>query len=215
VDIARKARHIAMVGRSGTGKNTLANSYILGSPHGRVIIADDGEFASRLNVPLNSTFDEFYDACERQRVICFDFGEFDPGEAESTFDTLAGIALELAQSVFQPRGLETLFVSNEIQKYTSAHRVPLNFKNGLEIGRKWAFDTLSISQRPNRIHGDLLEQFTEIFIFNLVNRNSHKFGEYYGVTAEEQLSLADGEYIYLNQTSRSTERGRVVFPGQK
>lgn len=218
MDIARKARHIAVVGRSGTGKNTLANNYCLTGPHGRVIIADDGEFAHRLRVPLNVEWDDFFDACKTQRIICFDIGErakADDLEVTEVFDELARIALELAQTVFQPRNLETLFVSNEIQKYTSAHSVPINFKNGLEIGRKWGFDTLSISQRPNRIHGDLLEQFTEIFFFKLKNKNSHKFGEYYGVSAEEQSALEDGHYIYLNQARDDTEKGAIVWPGTK
>lgn len=218
MDIARKARHIAIVGRSGTGKNTLANNYILTGPHGRVIIADDGEFAHRLRVPLNVEWEEMFSACRTQRIICFDVFERakrDEVDVVEIFDEFARIALELAQTVFQPHKLETLFVSNEIQKFTTSHIVPPNFKNGLEIGRKWAFDTLSISQRPNKIHGDLLEQFTEIFFFKLKNVNSHKFGEYYGVSAEAQSALDDGHYIYLNQGRDDTEPGQIIWPGPK
>lgn len=209
MNISRKAKHLAVVGRSGTGKTTLAIAQILGQSHDRVIIADhEGEFAERLRVPLCDNWEDFFNAVETQRVICLDITELAPGETLETFDALAEKVLELAKAVFDPKNMTVLFVIDEVQKYTSTHSVPLNFKTMVETGRKWGVDTLCISQRPNKIHGDLLEQFTEIFFFQLKNPRSHVFGEYYGVSAGEQMGLDEGEYLYLNQRTdrRATDR---------
>lgn len=210
MNIARKARHLAFVGRSGTGKSTGALAYLLGSVHDRVIIADhEGEFAHRLGLPLADNFGDFYAALEKQRVVCLDITEVSPGHTDETFDELSRQTLDLAKSVFDPKGMQVLFVIDEVQKYTSAHQVPENFKALLETGRKWGVDTLSISQRPNRLHGDLLEQFTELFFFRLINQRSQQFGDYYGVTPEEQAALNPGEYIYLNQTTGRRGEGKI------
>lgn len=216
MNIARKAKHLAIVGRSGTGKTTLAITQVLGQGHDRVIIADhEGEFAERLKVPLCDNWDDFYDAVEKQRVVCLDITEVAPGETLETFDGLAAKVLELARNVFDPKNLTVLFVIDEVQKYTSTHAVPVAFKTLVETGRKWGVDTLCISQRPNKIHGDLLEQFTEIFFFQLKNPRSHIFGEYYGVMADEQMALEEGEFLYLNQRSDRRERGRLWPAGAK
>lgn len=210
MNISRKAKHLAIVGRSGTGKTTLGITQILGQPHERVIIADhEGEFSERLKVPLCTDWKEFYDQLETQRIICLDITEVNPGETLETFDELAQSTLDLAKGVFDPKGMNCLFVIDEVQKYTSTASVPEGFKTLMETGRKWGIDTLSISQRPNKIHGDLLEQFTEIFFFQLKNPRSHIFGEYYGISAEEQMNLREGEYLYLNQRTDRRARGRL------
>lgn len=216
MNISRKAKHLAIVGRSGTGKTTLAITQILGQSHDRVIIADhEGEFAERLRVPLNDNWPDFYDAVEKQRVVCLDITEINPGETLESFDRLTAVVLELAKTTFDPKNLTVLFVIDEVQKYTSTAAVTVNFKTLVETGRKWGVDTLCISQRPNKIHGDLLEQFTEIFFFQLKNPRSHLFGEYYGVTAEEQMSLEEGEFLYLNQRTDRREQARLWPPGTK
>lgn len=216
MNISRKAKHLAIVGRSGTGKTTLGITQILGQAHDRVIIADpEGEFAERLRVPLNDNWDGFYDAVEKQRVICIDVTDIVPGESLETFNELCRKVLELAKEVFDPQNLTVLFAVDEVQKYTSTSLVPEHFKALLETGRKWGVDTLSISQRPNKIHGDLLEQFTEIFFFQLKNPRSHIFGEYYGVSAEEQMGLDEGEFLYLNQRTDRRAKDRLWPAGKK
>jgi len=216
LNISRKAKHLAIVGRSGTGKTTLAITQVLGQGHDRVVIADhEGEFSERLHVPLCTDWSAFYSALETQRVICLDITEVAPGQTLETFDELAKQTLDLAKSVFDGKGMTVLFVIDEVQKYTSTSTVPENFKTLVETGRKWGVDTLSISQRPNKIHGDLLEQFTEIFFFQLKNPRSHIFGEYYGVTADEQMNLSEGEYLYLNQRTDRRSRDRLWPEGKK
>lgn len=210
MNLLRKARHLAVVGKSGTGKTTLALRYLLNSHHQRIVIADhEGEFAHRLRVPLNLDWGSFYSALETQRVICVDITELDPEGAEAAFDQLAESLLDLCKTVFEPKGLETLLVMDEVQKYTSPHTMPLNFKNCMETGRKWNLDTLSISQRPNAINGAMKEQFTEMFFFRLKDENSHKFGAYFGLSPEEQDGLADGEYIYMNMQDGTTRKDRL------
>lgn len=210
MNIARKARHICIVGNSGTGKTTCAIRYLLPSHHQRVVIADhEGEFAERLAVPLNLNWPDFFRALETQRVICLDITEISPGETVETFNRLAAEILDLNKTVFEPKGMETLLVIDEVQKYTTAHSVPVDFKNCLETGRKWNLDTLSLSQRPNGINTALREQFTEVFFFRMQDKNSHEFGEYFGISADEQDGLSDGHFIYLNTKSGQRRPGRL------
>jgi len=199
VKIERKARHLAFVGQSGTGKTTGAIRYILPSHHGRVVIADhEGEFAHRLRVPLSQTWEEVWAALETQRVVCCDITELSPDGTEAAFDQLSAEILDLAKTTFEPRNIEVLLVMDEVQKYVTVHDMPPHFKNCLETGRKWGLDTLSISQRPNAMNGAMKEQFTEMFFFRLQDPNSQKFGDYFGLSREEQTELRDGEYWYMN-----------------
>lgn len=199
-----------MVGRSGTGKTTLGIDFILGTHHQRVAIADhEGEFATRLRVPLNLSWSAFYDALEKQRISCLDITEVDESGSEAAFDEMCAQVLDLQKTVFQGHGFDMLLVVDEVQKYTSAQYVSPHFKNCLETGRKWGLDTLSLSQRPNGINTAIREQFTEIFFFRMIEENSHKFGEYFGISAEEQSALADGEYIYLNMKTGERRPGRI------
>lgn len=216
MNIGRKARHLCIVGRSGTGKTTCGIRYLLPSHHDRIVVADhEGEFAVRLGVPLNQSWEEFYDALERQRVTCLDITEVSPGDTAGAFDRMSETVLDLCKTVFEPKGMETLLVIDEVQKYTTAHTVPPNFLSALETGRKWNLDTLSLSQRPNGINTALREQFTEIFFFRMTERRSHEFGEYYGLTAEEQSGLDDGEFIYLNMRTGERRQDRLWPKGQK
>jgi hypothetical protein len=207
--IGRKARHLACVGKSGTGKTTLGLRYLFNSHHGRVIVADhEGEFALRLNIPLCQSWSEFYASLEKNRVTCLDITELDEEGAVAAFDKMCGEVLDLCKTTFEPANLETLVVIDEVQKYASPHAIPGNFKACLETGRKYALDTFSLSQRPNRINGDMKEQFTEMFFFRMTEPNSHDFGEYYGIEPAEQMALADGQFIYLDlqRGERRTDR---------
>lgn len=215
MNIARKARHLGIVGQSGTGKTTAAIRYILGSHHARIAVADhEGEFAHRLNVPLNLSWETFYDALQVQRICCFDITEISPGFSNETFDLFCQSVLELNKDVFEPKGMETLLVIDEVQKYTTSHKVPEHFKACLETGRKWNLDTLSLSQRPNGIHGDIREQFTEVFIFRMNDPLSHEFGEYFGIAGADQSALKDGEFIHLNRKT-GTRRAGSLWTGAK
>jgi len=210
MDIARKARHICIVGQSGTGKTTLGIRYLLNSHHGRIVVADhEGEFAQRVKVPLNLTWGTFYDALEKQRIACLDITEVDAGKSEETFDELCRVTLDLSKTVFQPHKMETLLVIDELQKYSSSHFVSDGFKTALETGRKWSLDTLSLSQRPNGINAAAREQFTEIFFFRMRDMNSHKFGEYFGLSSDKQSDLPDGHYIYMNMKSGEMRDGQL------
>ncbi len=201
---------MGIVGKSGMGKTTYALRYLQGSSHDRVFIFDhQGEFRVRFNAQESQVAtdeESFYAAAERHRLVFFDPAVNYGGAFLETFDDFAGLVHEIATQAFEPLGKNCLFVCDEIQKFCKIGAIPPNFKNVLETGRRSMLDSLSLSQRPNKIDADVREQWTEIICFHLSDPNSLKFLDAIGANPDEISGLGPHEFRFF-QTQRGEERG--------
>lgn len=210
MNVARKARHILATGKSGTGKTTIALDYIKHSKHGRVFVFDhQSEIAFRLGIVPCLSFINVLERAKTDRVVCYDPTLDFEGEMENAFDYFTQWVFTVCRDIFEPGKCEVLLVCDEIQTFVNVHFIPKPFKKCLELGRKFALDTLSMSQRPNAINGAAREQFTEIFFLKLDDPNSWKFGEFFGVNGSLLTTLTDGSYVYLNQKTGERRNGKV------
>jgi hypothetical protein len=197
------------------GKTTFALRYILGSPHTRVFIFDhQGEFASRLSiaeVDTAATVERFYELAETHRIVPFDFVGTGLDKADA-FAVFCDAAFEVAKAIEEGghKG-PCLFVCDELQQFVSAQNCPIEFKQIVETGRRWNFDTLSLSQRPNAVNAAIREQFTEMVLFRLQDENSLKFAGAIGADVEEVMRLPPHHFLYYNVINGGERKGEVQF----
>lgn len=216
MNILRKASHVFVAGKSGKGKTSYAERYIVGSHHDRVFIFDhQGEFQHRLHVEPVIDFSELWERAAKERILCFDFSLHFPGELEDTFDQFCATVFELSRYYLQPAEIETLFVCDEIQKVTGPFNAPKPLKDIMQTGRRYALDSLTMSQAPNEVHNTLRNQITELVLFNLVEENSLKFAANLGIDVSQVLELPDLTYNWYNLASGEQRlRQKIVYPAK-
>lgn len=204
------------MGKSGMGKTSLGIRYINGSPHDRVFIFDhrDDEFAMRMNIGRRQVAcdpDEVIELAQTQRVVPFDFTRDYAGQKEAAFVDFCDVVYELAGELEEKLHLQTLFVCDEIQHFVNQHSVPQSFKLIVETGRKRNLDTMLLSQRPNKINGDIREQLTELFLFRLTDDASLKFAAENGASEETVKKLEPLEYLYFNLMTGREKTDKIQF----
>lgn len=215
MNVLHKASHVLIVGKSGMGKTTFGIRYINGSPHKRVFIFDpEREFALRLQLKeeqIAYSIEDLYRKGETQRIIAYDSEiEFEGMRAEA-FDVFCESIFGLARDGFCPAGINTLMVTDELQKYVNQSSAPQSFRTIVETGRRQMLDTLSLSRAPNRLHAGVREEFTELVMFRLDDENSLKFAEGVGANTALVQTLPEHEFLYFNIVRGGERRGKVEF----
>lgn len=199
------------------GKNSAALRYINASHHARVFIFDPEEefgqrlFGDRRAMSTATTWEGIVALTENRRIIIFDPSYLFPGETADGFAWFSGQIFDLARDGLAPRGIGSLLVTDEIQKYVNHSYAPPEFKTVLETGRRQMLDTLSISRAPNRINTSVREEITELLLFRLDDSNSLKFAEGVGANVDTVQTLAEHEYLYYNVVRGREGRGKIEF----
>lgn len=211
MNILRKASHVFVAGKSGKGKTTFAERYLIGSHHDRVFIFDhQGEFSLRLKCPTVRSFGEMRDALQSQRVLCYDFAQdAEANGMADSFDDFCAEVFSICKFYLEPHKVESLLVCDEIQKVTGPYGIPEPFRNVIETGRRYNLDTLTMSQQPNAVHNSLRNQVTEMVLFNLGDENSLKFARERGLDPDDVLLLPDLHYNWY-QMDRGEKRSGVL-----
>jgi hypothetical protein len=210
VNIKRKASHVLVAGRSGMGKTTYGERYLIGAHHKRVFIFDhQGEFAERLHVLPIFRFEDIRRRGETETILCYDYSREARGQLLEAFDAFCTEVFDICEFHLEPRGFDGLIVCDEIQKCIGDQSPPQSVKNIVQTGRRFGVDSLFLSQQPNRIHNEMREQVTELVLFSLQDENSLKFAKNMGKNVEEVQALKEHEYLWYNLHTGEERRGVV------
>lgn len=182
------------------GKTSLAIDLIRGTPEDRVFIFDpDDEFSTRMGIKRTAvTWEEFYEFAETDRIVCFDPSHSYGGYAVEGFEDFCDVVFKIARDGLSPKNLDSVVVTDEVQKYVNAQYAPPSFKNILETGRKSGLSSISLSRAPNRVNVSIREEFTELCLFRLDDENSLKFVAGLGVDTDIVRTLPEHHYLYVN-----------------
>ena len=216
MNIERKAWQVFVAGRSGCGKTSYAERTIIGTHHDRIFIYDhQSEFWRRLNLIPVTDFDGLYERVKKERIICFDYSFAYFGEMEERFVEFCDVCFNLCKDCLEPQHVESLFVCDEIQKVVTGHDIPKEFKNISQTGRKFALDTLLLSQQPNEVHNGIRNQATEMVCFAQKDENALKFVTQNGFDPEEIRALQPLNYIWQDMNTAEFRRGTIDYPQKK
>lgn len=215
-NIKRKASHVLVVGKSGTGKTSYAERYIIGSHHARVFIYDhQGEFQERLNLFPVRTFEELEIRLPAERILCFDYSYNYPGQLEYCFEIFCAQCFSIAKDYMTPMNKESLFVCDEVQKTMTTAQLPQDFKNILQTGRRFNLDSLSMSQQPNELHNSLRNQVTEFVAYRLQDARALKWVDEAGIDIAVVSKLPDLSYLWKNMQTGEERVAKIDYPVAK
>lgn len=208
MNILRKASHVLVAGMSGKGKTTYAERYMVGSHHDRLFIFDhQSEFSFRLNLLPIYSIEELRERAAEERFLAFDFTKNFKGQLEESFDLFCTEVFRMCEENLEPAGMESLMVTDELQKIVPLEsRVPRPLKNVYQTGRRYALDTLTVTQAPNELHNNVRVQITEAAMFKLTDENALKFIAKMGWDAESIMRLND---LHFNWYNRNTGEERL------
>lgn len=215
-NIQRKAFHGLGVGKSGTGKTSYLERYIIGSHHERVLIYDhQGEFQQRLNLLPVYDFDDMLERARTERILCFDYSAAYEGEMEETFELFCEWCFWFAKEFLNPQKKEGLMVCDEVQKCTTPNYMPKPFKNIVQTGRRFNLDTFCLSQQPNELHNSYRNQVTEFVCYRLQDERATEWVRQAGVDVDVVKRLPDLNYLWQNMQSGEVRTGKIDYPKKK
>jgi hypothetical protein len=201
------------------GKTTFALRYVNGSQHKRVFVFDpENEFQQRFQIKdekIARNIPDIYRLAETERITIFDPQiEYEGMNAEA-FELFSEVVFALARDGLCPQKIQSLMITDELQKYVNHAYAPQSFRTILETGRRQMLDTLSLSRAPNRLHTGIREEFTELVLFRLDDENSLKFAEGVGADIEQVKTLNEHEFLYFNILRGGERRGQLQFVGKQ
>lgn len=200
----RKARHIQIYGRSGSGKSTIAEHYFWGSDFylRKFVFDHEGEIEDKYGIEPVRSVEELYERVQNESVIVFDPSEYDSGEADpfiQAFDDFCNAVFDVAkQLIAQGKKEQILLMVDELQKFTGTQALPKPLQSIMQTGRRYGVDTLIISQAPNEIHNRIRAQATEMYIFRLQGKNPTAFLKELGLEYPDLHLLPDLSYKFIN-----------------
>jgi hypothetical protein len=171
---------IVVAGRSGSGKSTVANIFLLNEPLTcRFIFDPEGEFAERLGHRACQTLDELAAAIATGWVIfnpTFLFPGSDVAQTETSqraFESFCGWVWRNAVNIPGRK----ILLADEIWKFCKPNFIPVCLRAIVQNGRKRGIGLLATTQTPNFMHETIIREATEFIGFRLEGRNLLKFLE--------------------------------------
>lgn len=194
-----------ILGRSGSGKTTFALRYLLNVPAAcRFVFDDRGQVAQRLRITPAGTLDEI-EAAIPSRWVVFNPHRMFPGRLKEAFAWFCKFAFDASG---RGPGKKVLFV-DEVWQWCDPNRCPPELLTVVQTGRVYGLELLTVTQRPNRLNGALLDQATELVAFSLLGDNGLDRIAELGVTPEAVAALPKGQFIAFNLDSGATLSGRM------
>lgn len=216
MNIERKSQQVHVYGRSGFGKTSYAERFLLGSHFDRIFIYDhQSEFWHRLGVTPITDMEDLRERVCKERILCFDYSFAYYGELEERFDEFCDEVFDICKGSLEPQGVESIFVCDELQKVVGPHNCPKPLKNIVQTGRKFAIDSLFIGQQPNEIHNTVRNQATEFILFAQKDENALKFAEMNGFDTDEVRQLQPLHYVWQNMNTSEFRRGSIDYPTKR
>jgi hypothetical protein len=195
-----------VTGKSGSGKSSYYNKFLLAAEYDKFFIYDhEGEFAFRNNLPACYQITEDYIA--NNRYIIYDPTSEWEGNLQEGFNYFAELSFRLSQSLPGRK----LFACDELQKMVGVHEVTPELAMLVETGRRYEVDTIFVSQQPNIIHNRLRNQLTEVVTFAHVDKRATSFLTDIGFDEPDLMGLNDLEFIAIDLRTMNQTRGQIVF----
>jgi DNA helicase HerA-like ATPase len=187
-----------ILGRKGTGKTTIASRLIRDELQGRgrvVVIDPVGEYPSTVQVgPFDPSVDSYL-SNERFRLSIHPVRRLD---------------LDVIIPKLLLRG-RMLVVIDECHLFQDAADLPDSLLDLITLGRRAEVDQVWITQRPQRVHKDVLSQLDVAYLFAATEvRDLDYLGKRISFEAASKVSQL-GKFEYLRYAVPSTyETGRVA-----
>lgn len=182
---------LGVFGGSGTGKTTYALRFLANTEFRCRFIfdADDGELATRLGLKAARTPDEL-DAAVASGWVCFDPWDMftDPEIALRFFCTWVFATCEHLPG-------RKVFVVDELQEYTTPHKVPEELARLVRRGRRRGLDSVFISHSPGELHNAVRSQLTEVVCHLMVDDTALEWPARFGIDPEEIRALPPFAFI--------------------
>jgi len=183
---------IAILGTTGCGKTILSRK--VQSAWSRQVVIDpmaeydDGEvfldfskFAERLKILKAENSKKF-------RLI-FRFNPEKSAADEATFNAILRVC-------FYFRNIQ--IIVEEVQLLTSSHQLPDWMKTCVFVGRHNGISMIFVTQRPARLHKDLLSQCQHVFVGQLHDKNDLNYiSNFVGENSETISNLKSGKFVYF------------------
>lgn len=194
-------------GATGSGKTSFAIRYLLNTPaHCRFVWDPEGEFAARLKVsPCRSPME--LETSLLRGWVCFDPSQIFGGDLRGAFSFFCEWAIRMSERMASQR---KIFVVDELWRYCHPGKIPKELAEIVNAGRGRRLELLAITQRPNRIHADILSQVTEFVGFHLSSRSSLETIEHeFEIAPDEMRRLPKLHFIGKDMVSGGLCRGSL------
>lgn len=109
-------------------------------------------------------------------------------------------------------GLDSLFVCDEVQKFTKPAFIPQPLKEIMQTGRRFNIDTALMSQQPNELANSLRNQVTEFISYRHTDPTALDWIEKMSLSREVISSLPDLTYIWRNTQTGEQRQGKIDYP---
>jgi DNA helicase HerA-like ATPase len=206
MDFAARREVSLVCGRSGSGKSTFVLRYLLNAPGVacRFVFDPEEEVAARLRVTPARKPEELEAAVPSGWVV-FDPSTMFPGAPDRAFRFFCAWAFEVSS---RGPGRKVLVV-DEAWRYSDPSSIPEELALAVNTGRKRGLSVMLSTQRPHRLHGDLVAEVTELVGFQVTDPLALQALRRLGVNPEELQSLPLGRWIAWNLAAPGRLAGRL------
>lgn len=221
MQVHHKPTKILIGGKSGSGKTTYLIRYVQNSSFGRYWIFDHKhEFQNRLGLTTCYSLEEIGEkfAEGKEPRLSYHHSQEFPGDVESAFQAFCELAYELCKSLESEKdgsAGNSLFVCDEINRFTSATDLGFGFKQLIEDGRLQGLDLVATSHAANQISNRLRLQLTEIVALETHDVRPLMFLKESGFDPDEVANLVTGEFICKNCDTEEFTRGKLFSCASK
>lgn len=199
LQLKHKARHIAIVGQSGSGKSSVLCALANDPQYSRVFVFDaEGEFSERIkNCHVTSDITKMLG---KSKITCF----VPSGQSDSEdFDDFCLFLFEFCQA----HKSVVLGIVDESQLYMSARTLPDDLLNALTRGRRYGLDLAYATHQPGMFNFMLRPQTTEIYAMAIADPDAAKWLKGFGFDTDELQELPSLQY-------RHKKTGSIITKGE-
>lgn len=143
-------------------------------------------------------------AAGKERILIYTAG--DGGGVEAAFENFCEFVFGFSRA-FQR---QTVFVCDELQRYTENYRASEIFLDMVRRGRRYCLDFLFVSGEPNLLPSTIRTHLTEIVAFQQTDPLPLKFSDKLGIPSASVMGLKHLEFLHYTK-GKPIVRGKLTF----
>jgi hypothetical protein len=215
MQLHHKPTKILLVGMSGSGKSVYQSRFVAASTdnYDRIFIFDHKlEFLERMKIIPCYNEQALIHCLERgDKFISYNHTSDFPGDSETAFQFFSEWVFEMSKAL-QGRNL---FVTDEINRFTTSSEMGWEFRQLIEDGRLQGLDFIGTAHSANSISNKLRLQLSEIVALRTKDKRALEFLDDCGFDTDEITRLETGQFICYTEVTGEFTRGRLFFPQNK